>query len=88
MLTETNFNQEVAVPKGTLVQVVLENESLGPWTIPQSSDSVAMPRLSASSRCVTPVIARFRTHGPATIRALRDNGEMSQEYKVSIKIGD
>ena len=85
-MTEANFNQQVTVPTGTLVKVVLANQGFGPWTLPQSSNLTVMPRLSASSRCVTPITATFRANGPAEIRAARDNGEMSEDYKVSIQV--
>jgi len=86
LLTEANVNQDVSVPRGTIVEVVLENRTYGPWSIPQGSDSAAMPRVASSSRCVSPVIATFRADGSATIRAMRGNGEFSQDYKVSIRV--
>jgi len=86
ILTTANFNQEVTVPKGTIVELALDNQSLGPWTVPQSSNPSAMPRLSASSRCVTPITAAFRATASAEIHAQRTNGEMTQEFKVSIQV--
>lgn len=86
VLTEANYNQQVTVPKGTLVEVVLENRSSNPWGTPQSSNPIVMPRLSASSQCVSPIIATFRASGPAEIRTVRPIGDMSQEYRVSIQL--
>ena len=73
------------VRSGTRIAVVLSNQS-GPWTIPQSSDPKALPRLTMSSRCVTPITATFEADGPGRIDANRANGEMTQVFEVSIAL--
>ncbi len=86
LLREENVEQHIPVRQGTLIEVELYNGPYGPWTIPRSSDPKLMPRLSASSRCVTPIIATFRADGSSEIQAERGNLEVSQTYRVYIQV--
>ena len=86
LLREENVNQHIPVAPGTVIEVELVNGPYGPWTVPMSSDPTLLPRLSASSRCVTPITAAFRAIGSGHIDATRGNLEITQKYVVFIQV--
>ena len=67
LVTDADNHQEVAVPKGTIVEV---NLSARGWTLPRSSDQHSLPRLSAMSSCDGSVSAMFSALGSGTITAV------------------
>jgi hypothetical protein len=62
-ITAANAGQTIVVPAGTLIDVRLEPVSGAVWTVPESSDPHALPRLSASGPCDAVKTATFRADG-------------------------
>src|SRR5207253_11003481 len=67
LVTDANNHQEVAVAKGTIVEV---NLSATGWTLPRSSDPHSLPRLSVMASCDGSVSATFSALGSGTIMAV------------------
>jgi hypothetical protein len=78
MLTAANSLQTIVVPAGTLIDVRLEPVSDSVWTVPESSDPQALPRLSASGTCDTVKEATFRAVGEGHISATRPHAGDAQ----------
>jgi hypothetical protein len=85
LLTFDNHGQIITVPRGTIIEVALENFSYGPWSVPQTSDTKTLPRLTASSQCDSVLRATFRAFGNGTIEARRGNMEITQDFRAMIE---
>jgi hypothetical protein len=70
--TLENSRATVSVPKGTIIDIGLTTS--GPWNMPYSSDSKALPLLSTSSSCDGSVRASFRAEGSGWIEAETNRG--------------
>jgi hypothetical protein len=86
LLTFDNHGQSITVPRGTIIEVALENFSYGPWSVPRSSDPKTLPRLTASSQCDPILRATFRALGNGAIEASRGNMELTQDFRVTIEV--
>src|ERR1700730_10370556 len=60
--------------------------SYGPWSIPRSSDPQSLPRLTVSSQCDPILRSTFRALGNGTVEASRGNGEITQDFRVTIDV--
>jgi hypothetical protein len=88
-LTAANTGQTIVVPGETMIDVRLEPVSSSIWTVPESSDPQALPRLSASDACDTVKEATFRAvSGNAVISASRPNGDARAQLLVTVRITD
>jgi hypothetical protein len=86
-LTAANTGQTIAVPADTMIDVRLEPDSGVSWTVPETSDPHALPRLSASDPCDTVKEATFRAvQGNAMISATRPNGDAKAQLRVTIRV--
>jgi hypothetical protein len=85
-LTAANTGQTIVVPAGTVIEVRLEPVSGSVWTLPESSDPQALPRLSASGACDTVKVATFRAIGDGEINATRPHGDAVGRLVVTIRI--
>jgi hypothetical protein len=86
-LTAANTGQTIVVPAGTLIDVRLEPVSGALWTVPESSNAQALPRLSASGPCDTVKTATFRAAGDGEIDATRPHGDAIGRLVVTVHIG-
>jgi hypothetical protein len=78
--------QTVVVPADTLIDVRLEPVSGSVWTLPESSDPQALPRLSATGACDTVKVATFRAVGGGEIIATRPHGDAEARLIVTIRV--
>jgi hypothetical protein len=85
-LTAANTEQTIVVPAGTVIEVRLEPVSGSVWTLPESSDPRALPRLSASGACDTVKVATFRAVAGGEISATRPNGDAEARLIVTIRV--
>ena len=86
VLTAANTGQTIVVPAGTVIEVRLEPVSGSVWTVPETSDPQALPRLSASDTCDTVKVATFRAVGGGEISATRPHGDAQARLIVAIKV--
>jgi hypothetical protein len=86
-VTAANTGQTIVVPAGTLIDVRLEPVSEAIWTVPESSDPQALPRLSASGPCDAVQTATFRADGDGEIDATRPHGDAVDRLVVTVHIG-
>jgi hypothetical protein len=86
-LTAANTGQTIVVPANTVIDVRLEPVSGSVWTVPESSDAQALPRLSASNACDTVKEATFRAvAGSGEISATRPHGDAEGRLIVTIRV--
>ncbi|HZM80882.1 MAG TPA: hypothetical protein VFC19_34600 [Candidatus Limnocylindrales bacterium] len=83
-LTAANTLQTIVVPAGTIIEVRLEPDSGSVWTVPESSDPQALPRLSSSGACDPVKVATFRADGTGEISATRPHGSAQARLIVTI----
>ena len=86
VLTAVNTGQTIVVPADTVIEVRLEPVSGSVWTLPETSDSRALPRLSASGACDTVKVATFRAVGDGEISATRPHGDAQARLIVTIRV--
>jgi len=86
-LTAANTGQTIVVPAGTLIDVRLEPVSGATWTVPESSSSQTLPRLSASGPCDAVKTATFRAVGDGEIDATRPHGDAIGRLVVTVRVG-
>jgi hypothetical protein len=85
-LTAANSGQTIDVPAATVIEVRLEPVSSSIWTVPESSDPQALPRLSASDACDTVKVATFRAVNGGQIIATRPQGDAEARLVVTIRV--
>lgn len=85
-LTAANTSQTIVVPADTLIDVRLEPVSGLVWTLPESSDPLAMPRVSASGACYTVKTATFRAVRGGEIIASRPHADSEARLIVTIRV--
>lgn len=85
-LTAANNGQTIVVPATTVIEVRLEPVSGSVWTLPESSDPRALPRLSASGACDTVKVATFRAVNSGQISATRPQGDAEATLNVTIRV--
>jgi hypothetical protein len=85
VVTAVNTRQTIAVPAGTLVEVRLEPTDGVQWTVPESSDPHALPRLLASGPCDAVKAATFRADGSGQITAEQPHGDAVAEFVVTVQ---
>jgi hypothetical protein len=85
-LTAANTGQTIVVPTATMIEVRLEPVSGSIWTLPESSDPHALPRLSTSGACDTVKVATFRAVGDGEISATRPRGDAEARLIVTIHV--
>ena len=85
-ITAANAGQTIVVPAGTLIDVRLEPISGAVWTVPESSDPQALPRLSASGPCDTVKTATFRADGDGRIDATYPYGDADGILFLTVRI--
>jgi hypothetical protein len=85
VVTAVNTRQTIAVPAGTLVEVRLEPTDGVRWTVPESSDPHALPRLSASGPCDAVKVATFRADGSGQITAEQPHGDAVAEFVITVQ---
>lgn len=85
-LTAANTGQTIVVPADTVIEVRLEPISGSVWTLPESSDPQALPRLSASGECDTVKEATFRAGGGGEINATRPHGDAVARLVVTVRV--
>lgn len=86
-ITAANSGQTIVVPAGTLIDVRLEPVSGVTWTVPESSDPQALPRLSASGRCGAVKTATFRADGDGKIEATHPQGDAVGGMVLTVRVG-
>jgi hypothetical protein len=86
MVSVANSSQTIVVPPGTLVEVRLDPDSGTAWTVPESTDPRALPRLSASGVCDTVKTATFLARGAGEILATAPHGEVDRSFAVTIRV--
>lgn len=74
------------IPPDTVIEVRLEPVSGSVWTLPESSDPRALPRLSASGACDPVKVATFRAAGDGEISASRPHGDAVATFVVTIRV--
>ncbi len=85
-ITAANAGQTIVVPAGTLIVVRLEPVSGAMWTVPESSDPHALPRLSASGPCDAVKTATFRADGDGAIDATHPQGDALGGMVLTVRI--
>ena len=85
-LTAANTGQTIVVPADTAIEVRLEPVSGSVWTLPDSSDPRALPRLSTSGACDPVKVATFRAVGGGEISATRPHGDAQARLIVTIRV--
>jgi hypothetical protein len=85
-LTAANTGQTIIVPADTVIEIRLEPVSDSVWTLPESSDPRALPRLSASGACDALKMATFRAVADGEISATRPQGDAEARLVVTIRI--
>lgn len=85
-LTAANTLQTIVVPAGTVIEVRLEPVSGSVWTLPESSDPQALPRLSASDPCDAVKVATFRAVSEGEISATRPIAHALAALTVTIRV--
>ena len=85
-LTAANALQTIVVPANTMIDVRLDPVSGSVWTLPESSDPQALPRVSASGACDTVKVATFRAVRDGQINATRPQGDALVGLMVSIRV--
>jgi hypothetical protein len=85
-LTAANTLQTIVVPANTVIEVRLEPVSGSVWTLPESSDPQALPRLSASGACDAVKVATFRAVAGGEISATRPQGDAEARLIVTIRV--
>jgi hypothetical protein len=86
LLTAANSRQTVKVPAGTVVEVRLEPVDGSHWTVPESSDPRALPRMSASGPCDPVATAAFRADGTGRIEASRPVGDAAVRFVIDVVV--
>jgi hypothetical protein len=86
VLTAANTLQTIVVPANTVIEVRLEPVPGAMWTLPQSSDPQALPRLSASGACDAVKVATFRAVADGEISATRPYGDAEAGLTVTIRV--
>ena len=86
-ITAADAGQTIVVPAGTLIDVRLEPVSGAIWTVPESSDPQALPRLSASGSCDAVKTATFRADGDGQIEATHPQGDALGGLVLTVRIG-
>jgi hypothetical protein len=85
-LTAANTLQTIVVPADTLIDVRLEPVSGLVWTLPESSDPQALPRVSASGACDTVKTATFRAVRGGEIIATRPHADSEARLLVTVRV--
>lgn len=85
-ITAANHGQTVVAPPGTFIDVRLEPVSGAVWTVPESSDPQALPRLSASGACDPVKTATFRADGDGRIEATHPQGDAVAGMVVTVRV--
>lgn len=85
-LTAGDTGQTIVVPADTVIEVRLEPVSGSVWTLSETSDPQALPRLSASGACDAVKVATFRAVGGGEISATRPHGDAVGRLVVTILI--
>jgi hypothetical protein len=85
-LTAANAGQTIVVPAGTVIEVRLEPVSGSMWTVPESFDPQALPRLSASIDCDAVKAATFRAVSTSGIVATRPHGDAQAQLIVTVRV--
>jgi hypothetical protein len=88
VLTAADTRQTVVVPPATVILVRLEPVDGTRWTVPESSDPHALPRLSASGACADVKEATFRADASGWITATRPYGPIEFAFNVTVQVAD
>jgi len=78
--------QTIVVPANTVIEVRSEPVSGSVWTLPESSDPQALPRLSASGACDALKVAMFRAVADGEISVTRPHGDAEARLIVTIRV--
>lgn len=85
-LTAADSGQTISVPAGTLIEIDLTPVSGAVWTVPESSDPKALPRLSASGACETVKVATFRAVADGAISASGPRGDAEARLTITLHV--
>ncbi len=86
MLAESNNNQTVTVPEGTVLQIVLGGAS--GWEITPVGPSTASPirATSFATNCEGFLVSTFSVQGAASFKTVASNGEVHYNYEVTVLV--
>ena len=86
VLAESNNNQTVTVPEGTVLQIVLGGAS--GWEITPVGPSTASPirATSFATNCEGFLVSTFSVQGAASFKTVASNGEVHYNYEVTVLV--